>query len=49
MPHLGSMPDPKEKPRTLLVGWISRLDLALELGLDATDVPRMLPPERLPH
>ena len=33
MPHLGSMPDPKDKPRTLLVGWISRLDLALELGL----------------
>ena len=25
MPHLGSMPDPKDKPRTLLVGWISRL------------------------
>jgi predicted DNA-binding transcriptional regulator AlpA len=33
MSHLGSMPDPKDKPRTLLVGWISRLDLALELGL----------------
>ena len=33
MPHLGSMPAPKEKPRTLMVGWISRLDLALELGL----------------
>jgi len=27
------MPDTKDKPRTLLVGWISRLDLALELGL----------------
>ena len=27
-------------------GWEN---LALELGLDATDVPRMLPPERLPH
>jgi hypothetical protein len=36
MPHLGSMPDPKDKPRTLLVGWISRLDLALELGLRST-------------
>lgn len=27
------MPDPKDKPRTLLVGWISRLELAVELGL----------------
>ena len=22
MPRLGSMPDPKEKPRTLLIGWM---------------------------
>ena len=40
MPHLGSMPDPKEKPRTLLVGWISRLDLALELGLSVDTLRR---------
>ena len=40
MPHLGSMPDPKDKPRTLLVGWISRLDLALELGLSVDTLRR---------
>ncbi|GHC35031.1 hypothetical protein GCM10007291_40390 [Gemmobacter nanjingensis] len=40
MSHLGSMPDPKEKPRTLLVGWISRLDLALELGLSVDTLRR---------
>ena len=49
MSHLGSMPDPKDKPRTLLVGWISRLDLALELGLSVDtlrrlDTQRMGPP-----
>ena len=49
MSHLGSMPDPKDKPRTLLVGWISRLDLALELGLSVDtlrrwDAQRMGPP-----
>ena len=40
MPHHGSMPDPKDKPRTLLVGWISRLDLALELGLSVDTLRR---------
>ena len=40
MPHLGSMPDPTDKPRTLLVGWISRLDLALELGLSVDTLRR---------
>ncbi len=40
MPHLGSMPDRQEKPRTLLVGWISRLDLALELGLSVDTLRR---------
>lgn len=40
MPHLGSMPNPKDKPRTLLVGWISRLDLALELGLSVETLRR---------
>ena len=49
MSHLGSMPDPKDKPRTLLVGWISRLDLALKLGLSVDtlrrwDAQRMGPP-----
>ena len=40
MPRLGSMPDPKDKPRTLLVGWISRLDLAVELGLSIDTLRR---------
>ena len=40
MPHLGSMPAPKEKTRTLLTGWISRLDLALELGLSVDTLRR---------
>ena len=40
MPHLGSMPDPKEKTRTLLAGWISRLNLALELGLSVDTLRR---------
>ncbi len=40
MTHLGSMPDPAEKPRTLLAGWISRLDLALELGLSVDTLRR---------
>jgi predicted DNA-binding transcriptional regulator AlpA len=40
MSHLGSMPDPKEKPRTLLVGWISRLDLAQELDLSVETLRR---------
>ena len=40
MPHLGSMPDTKDKPRSLLVGWISRLDLALELGLSVDTLRR---------
>jgi len=40
MPHLGSMPDPTEKPRTLLVGWISHLDLALELDLSVDTLRR---------
>ena len=40
MPHLGSMPDPKDKPRTLMVGWISRLDLAQELGLSVETLRR---------
>lgn len=40
MPHLGSMPDPKDKPHTLLSGWISRLDLALELGLSVDTLAR---------
>ena len=40
MPHLGSMPEPKDKPRTLLVGWISRLDLAVELGLSIDTLRR---------
>ena len=40
MPQLGSMPDPKDKPRTLLVGWISRLDLALQLGLSVDTLRR---------
>ena len=40
MSYLGSMPDPKDKPRTLLVGWISRLDLALELGLSVDTLRR---------
>ena len=40
MPHLGSMPDPKDKPRSLLVGWISRLELALELGVTVETLRR---------
>ena len=40
MPRLGSMPDPKDKPRTLLLGWISRLDLAVELGLSIDTLRR---------
>ena len=40
MPHLGSMPDRQDKSRTLLVGWISRLDLALELGLSVDTLRR---------
>ena len=40
MPHLGSMPDRQDKPRTMLVGWISRLDLALELGLSVDTLRR---------
>lgn len=40
MSHLGSMPDPKEKPRTLMAGWISRLDLAIELGLSVETLRR---------
>ena len=40
MPHPGSMPAPKKKPRTLLIGWISRLDLALELGLSVDTLRR---------
>lgn len=40
MPHLGSMPDRQDKPRTLMVGWISRLDLALELGLSVDTLRR---------
>lgn len=40
MPHLGSMPESKETPRKLLVGWISRLDLALELGLSVDTLRR---------
>lgn len=40
MPHLGSMPDPADRPRTLLTGWISRLDLALELGLSVDTLRR---------
>ncbi|MBN8291904.1 helix-turn-helix domain-containing protein [Rhodobacter sp. NTK016B] len=40
MLHLGSMPDPQEKPRTLLVGWISRIDLALEFGLSVDTLRR---------
>jgi len=40
MPHLGSMPDPEEKPRTIMVGWISRLDLALELDLSVDTLRR---------
>ena len=40
MPHLGSMPESKDKPRSLLVGWISRLDLALELGLSVDTLRR---------
>lgn len=40
MPHLGSMPDPQEKPRTLLVGWISRIDLALEFDLSVDTLRR---------
>jgi len=34
------MPAPKEKTRTLLTGWISRLDLALELGLSVDTLRR---------
>jgi predicted DNA-binding transcriptional regulator AlpA len=34
------MPDPKDKPRTLMVGWISRLDLAQELGLSVETLRR---------
>ena len=40
MPRLGSMPDPKDKPRTLLIDWISRLDLAVELGLSIDTLRR---------
>tara|TARA_R110002072_G_scaffold254761_1_gene413609 strand:- start:976 stop:1233 length:258 start_codon:yes stop_codon:yes gene_type:complete len=40
MPHLGSMPDPTDKPRTLLNGWISRVDLAIELGLSVDTLRR---------
>jgi hypothetical protein len=40
MPHLGSMPTPKENPRKLLVGWISRLDLALELDVSVDTLRR---------
>jgi predicted DNA-binding transcriptional regulator AlpA len=34
------MPDPKEKPHTLMAGWISRLDLAMELGLSVETLRR---------
>ena len=40
MPHLGSMPDPKDKPSTLLNGWINRVDLAIELGLSVDTLRR---------
>ena len=40
MPHLGSMPEPTAKPRTLMSGWISRLDLATELGLSVDTLRR---------
>ena len=40
MPHLGSMPKPTAKPRTLMSGWISRLDLATELGLSVDTLRR---------
>lgn len=40
MPHLGSMPDPKPDPRKLLSGWISRLDLALELDVSVDTLRR---------
>jgi transposase len=40
MPHLGSMPESKEKPHKLLIGWISRLNLALELGLSVDTLRR---------
>ena len=40
MPHLGSMPEPTARPRTLMSGWISRLDLATELGLSVDTLRR---------
>ena len=39
MQNLGSMPDPQAQPRSLLSGWISRPDLALELDV-STDTLR---------
>lgn len=40
MPHIGSAPGPNDKSRTLLVGWISRLDFALELDLSIDTLRR---------
>lgn len=34
------MPDPKDKPHTFLSGWISLLDLALELGVSVDTLRR---------
>lgn len=40
MPHLGSMPDPQPQTPGLMGGWISRLDLALELGVSVDTLRR---------
>lgn len=40
MPNPGPFPDPEPQPRSLMRDWISRADLALELGLSVDTLRR---------
>ena len=40
MNHAGPIPDPEPQPRSLMLDWISRADLALELGLSVDTLRR---------
>ena len=40
MTHPGPLPDPEPQPRSLMRDWISRADLALELGLSVDTMRR---------
>ena len=40
MHNPGSMPDPEPQPRSLMSDWISRADLAIELGLSVDTLRR---------